>query len=113
MKEAENKGLRQELLVAYRQAGTVVVKGSRRKAPELSGLLKRSIRNQWSGGRATVLAGKPSNESVEYAGVIHYGWAAHNITPQPFIHDALRDDWTQVYETFTEAVDRVTAKINS
>ena len=64
-------------MVAQRAAG---------KAPKVSGTLARSVYAKDLGkGEAAVLS------DLIYAPVIHYGWAAHHITPQPFLTEALAD----------------------
>ena len=63
-----------------------------------SGELRRSLRTWARSGRSAVVAGK---RRVPYAGVIHFGWPAHNISPQPFLYKALDrryDEVVQVYE---------------
>lgn len=54
--------------------------------PRKSGSLAGTIRPGRVKTRAVIRAGRAS---VPYAGPIHYGWAARNITPQPFLTDAL------------------------
>lgn len=54
--------------------------------PRKSGSLAGTIRPGRVKTRAVIRAGRAS---VPYAGPIHYGWAARNITPRPFLTDAL------------------------
>ena len=60
----------------------------------------------------SVLAGR---SRVPYAGVIHFGWPAHNIEPQPFLYEALedkREDVATLYglgiEVLIDKLDRET-----
>lgn len=111
IKQAEDQGLKDQLKKAYKDAANIVARSGRLKAPERSGDLASSIRSMNQTTRAVVAAGR--GRTTDYAGVIHYGWPAHNITPQPFLHQALKDDWDRVYDTFTDAVDRVVEDINN
>jgi len=62
------------------------------RAPKRTGRLARSVRaSDLGGGEAAV------QSDLIYAPVIHYGWAAHNIAPQPFLTSAVADS-TRVVE---------------
>lgn len=69
------------------QLGTIVVLAARPMAPRLSGALAASIRPGRGKTKAVVRAG---GARVPYAGVRHYGWPARNITPDPFLTNALQ-----------------------
>ena len=75
-----------DLTAINRQAAETVAGTARDKAPRLTGALESSIRAGATRTRGTVKAG---SRAIPYAGVIHFGWPAHNISPQPFIYDAL------------------------
>lgn len=62
------------------------------RAPKRSGRLSHSVTARDLGKGEGVV----SSELV-YAPVIHYGWAAHHISPQPFLTTAL-DDSTSLIE---------------
>lgn len=109
IKRAENKGLNAELKTAYRDAANIVVRSSKSNAPVLSGDLRSSIRPLGGASKSVVAAGRGRTNA--YAGVIHYGWPARNITAQPFIHEALKTEWDRVYATFEDAIDQVTTRI--
>lgn len=109
IRKAENQGLKSALKVAYRDAANIVVRSARPNAPVRSGALRASIRPLGGATSSVVAAGR--GRTSDYAGVIHYGWPARNITPQPFIHEALRDEWDKVYSTFEDAIDDVTKRI--
>ena len=56
------------------------------RAPKVTGTLARSVVAKDLGkGQAAVVS------ELIYAPVIHYGWAAHHISPQPFLTEALAD----------------------
>ena len=50
----------------------------------------------WCAGRA----------AVPYAGVIHFGWAAHSIAPQPFLYDAADSRADEVLAKFHEDINK-------
>ena len=62
-------------------------------APKLTGMLAASIVVKDVGkGVAAVTS------DLVYAPVIHYGWGARNITPQPFLTDALEESVNHIEE---------------
>lgn len=80
--------------------------------PHLTGTLAASIRATATQKEGAVLAG---SRAVPYAGPIHFGWPRRNISPQPFLYDALddrRDDVVDIYnervEDLVRALDRMT-----
>ena len=110
IKQAEDTDLKGELKQAYRDTATLIVTAARQRAPEQSGDLKASIRPLGGVTSAVVAAG---NARVPYAAPIHWGWPKRGITAQPFIGEALKDEWDRVADTFEAAVDRVTDQINN
>lgn len=102
IKRAEDKGLADALKMAYRDSSTIVAQRSKINAPWRSGDLRSSIRPLGGASKAVVAAGRGRTNA--YAGVIHYGWPARNITAQPFIHEALKSEWDLVYATFEDAL---------
>lgn len=86
--------------VHRRVARTVAVAG-RGLAPHRTGRLAASVRGSGTKAQAVVRAGTGRNGAVPYAGVIHWGWEAHNITAQPFASRAATDtepEWLGDYE---------------
>lgn len=73
----------------------LVAERAQARAPKRSGTLARSVyaKDLGKGAAAAV-------SDLIYAPVIHYGWAAHHITPQPFLTTALEDS-TQLVEAET------------
>lgn len=104
-------GLKKQLRTAYRSSASIVSVRARRDAPVLSGDLRDSIRPLGGVSKATVAAGK--GRTRDYAGVIHYGWPAHGIEPQEFLHEALEREWPKVYAHFEQAVDKVADTIDT
>jgi hypothetical protein len=87
-----------DLKETHAKIANVVTPVSRRDAPHRSGVLASSIRGSGTASAAIVRAG---GAKVPYAGVIHWGWPAHNIGAQPFLTDAgkaTQPVWTGIYE---------------
>ncbi len=80
------KEYRRELATIHKKAVKPVVDTAKTLAPRQSGRLAGSIRALGSQTMGRAAVGK---KSVPYAGVIHYGWPARNITAQPFLEEAL------------------------
>jgi hypothetical protein len=77
-------------------------------APRRSGALAGSVRGSGTKSGAIVRAG---GARLPYAGPIHYGWRARNITPQPFLTDAAHNTEPAWVGTYNHAVDQILAKI--
>jgi hypothetical protein len=75
--------------------GEIVATAARRRAPYQSGALQGSIRAGRGKTKAVVRAG--SKARVPYAGVVHYGWPARNITGSEFMVDALEDSRDEAF----------------
>ena len=88
-----------DLKAAHAESAVVVEKRAEQLVPYRTGTLAASIRSSGQAAGGVVRAGKAS---VPYAGVIHFGWKAHNIKPRPFLYDALdqrRNEVLDVYES--------------
>lgn len=71
----------------------------KRGRPRKPGKLKASVRPFATQRAGVIKAGYTGR--VPYAGVIHYGWPARNIRPQPWAADAAKATepvWTKEYE---------------
>jgi hypothetical protein len=73
------------------------------RAPRRRGRLAGSVRALGSQKAGVVAAGR---RAVPYAGPIHYGWPGHNITPQPFLTDALEAREGAVVDLYHEEIER-------
>jgi len=97
-----------ELKEGNKALGEIVGERARVLVPVLSGALRKTIKANKSAGGSKVSAGTPGLSSkVNYAGPIHFGWAARNIDPQPFLYMALddrRDEVVAAYEKQTAAI---------
>lgn len=86
----------QDLKDVHKDAAELVVAAAR--PPVKSGRLAASGR---AAGTANAAIMRWGGASLRYAGPIHFGWAAHNIEPQPFGTEAARATepvWTTLYE---------------
>lgn len=75
-----------DLAAAEAAAARIIAPAARAAAPKRSGLLAASVHAEGASVRA----------SAPYAGVIHNGWPAHNISPSPFVRtgaERTQDQW--------------------
>lgn len=79
------------------EAAELVATEARRRAPKQSGKLAGSIR-----AGATLRSGvvRVGSAGIPYAGPIHFGWAAHGISPNPFLYEALDARRAEVFARF-------------
>ena len=47
-------------------------------------------------------------KAVPYAGPIHFGWGRRNITPQPFLYQAIDRRHAEVLDTYLAHLERIT-----
>ena len=104
--KALGESTKKELKRTHLEAAQIVVNGALRIAPVRTGALAASMR-----AAATMTSGKVriGNAAVPYAGVIHFGWPARRIKPQPFIYDSLdgrRNAVAQLYAERLETLSR-------
>ena len=78
------------------------------------GRLLQTVRASGAGGKATIMAGM---KSVPYAGPIHWGWfydknwfIQKNISPNPFLANALGYKREEIIETYKKNIDKLIAK---
>ena len=83
----------------HKAAAELVAPTAQAKAPKRTGTLAANIRPLGSVTKAQVAVG---GARVPYAGPIHGGWAARNIAPQPFLTDAVSEEWPQIYESLDD-----------
>ena len=95
-----------DLKAIHLEAANVVAGQARLYAPVLTGALEGSIRASGTKTRGVVRFGR---QGIPYAGVIHFGWPAHNISPNPFAYDAMEDKQDEVVRLYE---DRVEALVN-
>lgn len=87
-----------DLNAANKAAAEVATPPAVAAAPRVSGRLASTGRP--AGTRAAALI-RFGGAAVPYAPVIHFGWQAHNIEPQPWAFQSAQStepQWTAVYE---------------
>ena len=75
--------------------------------PRQSGALAGSMRAGRGKTKAVVRAG---GAKAPYAGVIHYGWPAHNIEAQPFITQALQSQQNSIFNALNDGIGDILKK---
>jgi hypothetical protein len=96
-----------DLKVAHAEAAKIVERQAEAIAPRRSGRLAASVRSSGQARQGIVRAGKAV---VPYAGVIHFGWAARNIAPQPYLYNALDARRGEVIATYNGHVNKLIKK---
>lgn len=87
--------------------GMIVVNAA--NPPVVDGNLAGTLRAGRGKTKAVVRAG---GARVPYAGVIHYGWPARNIEPQPFLTDALQRTQGQILRELDTGLGDILRKAN-
>lgn len=88
----------QDLKDAHAKAAGIAETAAEQLVPVRSGALRASLRSSGTQSGGIIRAG---GASVPYAAPIHWGWAARNIAPQPFISEGAQDSepvWLRVFE---------------
>jgi len=83
------------------EVAEIVARAAVTKVPSRSGALRETVRAAGAQTRASVKAGF---KKVPYAGVIHFGWPARKIAPQPFLYDALDARRDEVVDTYANGM---------
>ncbi len=102
-----SKATREEMKDVHRRAGEIVVEGALRIVPFRTGALAASLASNPTMKQGRVRVG---SASVPYAGAIHFGWAARNIQPNPFIYDVLDQRRQEVYNAYAEGISKLIIK---
>lgn len=88
-------------------AAEIVAGRALQLVPVRSGRLRDTVRPSGTQKSARVRAGFAR---VPYAGPIHFGWAARNITPQPFLYDALDARRREVLDHYDSQIGKLIKK---
>jgi hypothetical protein len=94
--KAVSKDLNKELLKVGKDSAELVADTGRTLAPKRTGRLAGQVKPGSTASGAYVAV-----RGLIYAPVIHFGWARHNISPNPFLYHALdqrRSDVVEKYE---------------
>lgn len=118
--EVENLGAVLRQLKALEPALVERLKGTNRELAEdittdarslvrvESGRLRSSIRPGATARTGLVRAG---GRNVPYAAVQHFGWARRNISPDPYLYDALDERRDEVADRYLAALNEATERI--
>jgi len=91
---------------AHQAAGDYLAERARPRTPRQTGTLAAGVRSDAASG-LTLL-----EDEVEYAGVIHGGWAERNIEPQPWLADTVHDETAGVTDIFVDSIDDIVHQIH-
>lgn len=97
----------EDLKATHAEAAQIVERRAAQLVPRRSGLLSSTVRSTGQASGGVVRAGL---SRVPYAGPIHFGWPGHNISPQPFLYDALDDRRQQVIDAYESRVNQLIKK---
>lgn len=98
-----------DLRDGIQRIGNILVQYATPRAPRQSGALAGSIRAGRGKTKAVVRMG---GARFPYAAVVHYGWAARNISPQPVLVDALKDQQSQIFTALDDEITKIMQKNN-
>lgn len=93
-----------DLTNAHKDAGEIVAYAGRGRAPRKTGRRAGTIRSSGTKTGAVVRAGTAALPGVPPD---HWGWEARNISPNPWLAEALEDKTPQVIHLYEDAVERV------
>lgn len=99
-------GMDKELKKIAKDSADVVAQEARSIVPVRSGKLQSAIKASGLAKGGVVRVG-----GLPYHRVIHFGWAAHNIRPSPFLYDALDKRRDEVVDKFEREVALLVAKV--
>lgn len=101
----------EDLKAANQQAADIAASAARMEAPRRTGALASDIRASGTKTAGIIRAGR---KRLPYAGVIHWGWPAHGIEPQPYLSEGAQNTepiWVPLYEQMMEdALKKVKGK---
>lgn len=98
----------QNLKAAHVRVAQYVIAAAKPTAPRRTGRLAGDMRAANTKNKAAVYVGRAS---IPYAGPIHYGWPARNITAQPWLLTTIHNTepaWLSMYMT---EVDHALAQV--
>ena len=99
----------EDLKATHKDAAEIVARRAAVISPARpgSGMLRDSVDSRGTKTQGYVRAG---GRNAIYAGVIHFGWPARNIRPQPFLHDALDQRRSEVLDVYDDRVAKIARK---
>lgn len=104
---ADTQSAKGEMKQAHLEGAKLVRGVALGLAPAQTGRLRDTIR-----AAATVKSGRvrAGFKRVPYAGPIHFGWRARDISPQPFLYDALDARRSEVMATYEKQLNSIIKK---
>lgn len=93
----------QDMKALMHSIGSLVVNAA--GPPVLSGTLAGTIRAGRGKTKAVVRAG---GARAPYAGVVHYGWPARDIAPQPFLTEAIQSERSDILRALEQGIADIT-----
>lgn len=106
----KDKDLKAELKKANREAAEIVAYEAQTIVPVAkTGNLLESIRASGTQTSGVVRAGRAS---VQYAGVVHFGWPARNRQPNTFLYDAADSRVDEVVRQYEAAIQAVADQLH-
>lgn len=95
-----------ELNRVSKDSAELVATEARQIVPRRSGRLQKSIK-----ASGVAKGGLVKSGGLEYHRVIHFGWAQHNIRPQPFLYEARDARAAEVQAKFEKDVAALVDKV--
>lgn len=89
------------------EAAEIVAGVATSLVPVRAGTLRQTIRAAGAQKSGRVRAGFAR---VPYAGPIHFGWPQRNISPQPFLYDALDRRRNEVFDAYERNMSEIVKK---
>lgn len=111
LKRAGDEDMLAALKEANAEAAGKVHTAAAPRVPVESGSLLASLRGSATARAGYVRAGRKS--SSPYSGVIHFGWPARGISPQPFLFDALDSRRSEVESLFAARIEALALRIQT
>lgn len=108
LKRAGEDDLLEALKAANKEAALAIEVEARPGVPKRSGKLAGSLRHSATPRVGTVRVGKAS---IPYAGPIHFGWPARNISPRPFLYEALDRRYEEVVQVYFKRIEELADKV--
>lgn len=104
---ADTQSAKGEMKQAHLEGAKLVRGVALGLAPARTGRLRETIRAAGTVKSGRVRAGF---KRVPYAGPIHFGWRARDISPQPFLYDALDARRSEVMAAYAKRLDAIIKK---
>jgi hypothetical protein len=98
-----------DLTAVNKRTAAKVATTARPATPHRTGRLAASTR---PGGTAKAALIRAGGATVVYAGVIHFGWAAHHIAPQPWLMTAATDTEPEWMNYYNAEIDKILSEIH-